>query len=128
MRSGDATALHRLVAKYRRGRRSAADVCQALAALRARNDLSVLNDLWLDAMRAVYPVPLCLFTWGMRNVGLLDFRALTYTLRAASYGPRLSARVPLAEVCARPEGTLAAMQDPHFRRRVTPAMLSRHLP
>lgn len=96
---------NKLVLKYSRGRRSAADVCEALRALRAQMHYDECDYLVTECFGVVAPVPTVLWTWACDNARVLSDRTLRTMARmaaptrtdphAARYARHLAARAPV---------------------------------
>lgn len=63
---------NKLVLKYNKGRRSAADVCEALWALRAQLHYAECDYVLTECFGVVAPVPTVLWTWACDNARVLS--------------------------------------------------------
>lgn len=77
-----------LLRKYRDGRVSAADVCDALRALKAQNMRPQAEQLLLGCLAAVDPVPTTLWAWACTNVDFFHCNTLRGLLAVADRSPR----------------------------------------
>lgn len=76
--------LERLLRKYRAGRRSAADVVDALRALEAQNLFLACCEFAMQAVDAVRPVPTVVWSWVCANCDILTAGAARTVLRLAA--------------------------------------------
>ena len=72
-----------LLHKYRDGKASASDVCDALRALRAQNRRPEAENLLLNCLAAVNPIPTTLWAWACANVDFFHCNTLRSLLAVA---------------------------------------------
>lgn len=76
-----------LLKKYERGRRSASDVLRGVAALEAQNLRHLADDMLLEAMDRVKPVPVVLYVAACRRLGDWPYARLRYMFTVARTHP-----------------------------------------
>lgn len=111
----------KLVVKYERGRRSAAQVCQALDALKAQGRYDECDDVVAQSLAAVEPVPTVLWTWACSNVATLGCTTIRTMLamcaasttgaEARRYARHLAPR--RATLLNTPDGIVALAHERH---------------
>jgi hypothetical protein len=117
--------VHRLVRRYAAGRRSATDVCAALAALDAQRQHEDCGRLLLDAWDAVTPVPTVLWTWACRRADVLGCGVLRRMLRLAAVHARYAAhlRAHRDRLAASVDGVIALVHEAHRHPGWAPQLL-----
>ena len=105
----------RLLAKYRRGDRSASDVADAVAALESQNLLPESDALLLSAVHAVSPVPTVLWTRACARIPRLSTFKLRGLLAIARESPRCRKHLPASLVLSR-NGAMAALHEASSHR------------
>jgi hypothetical protein len=106
-----ADLIDRLARRYASGRRTAADVVDGLRALAAQNRHAELQLLFVDALYAVYPVPLVLWRWAAENASSLGFEALCGMIRVAADSEPHLRRLRREDLVAAPDGLVALLHE-----------------
>lgn len=100
----------KLLAKYRRGERSASDVVDAVAALESQNLFPESDSLLFAAVHAVSPVPTLLWTRACASGPRWSTNKLRSLLAIARESPRCRKHLPHTLVLTR-HGALAALHE-----------------
>lgn len=108
-------AVRKLVRRYKDGRRSASDVCQALTAMAAQMHWEHCGRLLLDALDAVHPVPTVLWLWACRHVHVLGCGVVRHMLRLAAARTRFETHLKpyIPKMAESIDGTVALIHEAH---------------
>lgn len=101
--------MDKLVRKYRRGRRSARQVVDALQALTSQNRVGDAAYLTAEAIDAVRPVPTVLWAWACRHANLLSVNDLKNLLDLALTESRYRKHLCKWVLAQTPEGLVALL-------------------
>lgn len=106
----------KLLAKYRRGDRSASDVLDAVAALEAQNLQEEADAFVFAALHAISPVPTALWTKACNCAGRWSTNRVRSMLAIARKLPRCRKHLPTRDIVKTRAGAVAALYEASSHR------------